>query len=157
MTAVLELGPDDWRDWRRLRLRALADAPEAFGSTHQRELEFTEQEWRDRLSRGPVLALLAAGEPVAVGGLLVGYLPVPQVWGMWTDPASRGRGHGGRILDSLLGAGPAVGQAIELHVNVANTGARRLYETRGFVATGELSPLRPGSTERIELMRRPGR
>jgi ribosomal protein S18 acetylase RimI-like enzyme len=39
-----------------------------------------------------------------------------------------------------------------VQVNVANPGARAFYERYGFVATGELKPLRPGSDQRIELM-----
>ena len=38
-----------------------------------------------------------------------------------------------------------------LHVNTANSGPHA-YEGYGFVGTGELEPLRPGSEQRIELM-----
>ena len=41
--------------------------------------------------------------PVAVGGLFDND-GVCQVWGMWTDPAHRGRGHARRILDALIAA-----------------------------------------------------
>jgi hypothetical protein len=37
-------------------------------------------------------------------------------------------------------------------VNIANVGARAVYERYGFVGTGVLEPLRPGSEQRIELM-----
>jgi predicted GNAT family acetyltransferase len=78
---------------------------------------------------------------------------------MWTDPAQRGRGHGRRLLLGLIGATWVEGQTVALHVNTANDGARRFYERIGFAGTGELEPLRPGSDQRIELMRwtpRPG-
>jgi ribosomal protein S18 acetylase RimI-like enzyme len=67
---------------------------------------------------------------------------------MWTDPAHRGRGHARRVLDALL---PPEHDAV-LDVNVANAGAREVYERYGFVGTGVLEPLRPGSEQRIELM-----
>jgi predicted GNAT family acetyltransferase len=67
---------------------------------------------------------------------------------MWTEPAHRGRGHARRILDALIPPGTAA----QLDVNVANDGARTAYERYGFVGTGELEPLRPGSDQRIELM-----
>jgi ribosomal protein S18 acetylase RimI-like enzyme len=73
---------------------------------------------------------------------------------MWTDPGHRGRGHARALLDALLGDAIAAGQPVSLHVNIANAEARALYEHYGFVGTGELEPLRPGSDQRIELMRR---
>jgi ribosomal protein S18 acetylase RimI-like enzyme len=145
MTEVRKIGPDDWEIFRDIRLRSLADAPDAFGSTLDHEQASTETDWRRRASGSVVVVLDPA--PVAVGGLF-DKEGVGHVWGMWTDPAHRRRGHARAILDSLV---PAVGP-VQLHVNVANHGARRTYERYGFVASGVLEPLRPGSDQRIELM-----
>ena len=67
MSEPRRLGPDDWEVFREIRLRSLADSPDAFGSTLEREQAFTEADWRRRL-RGPVYAVTDPG-PVAVGGL----------------------------------------------------------------------------------------
>ena len=83
MSEARRLGPDDWEAFREIRLRSLADSPDAFGSTLEREQEFTEDDWRRRLS-GPVYAVTDPG-PVAVGGLFDNE-GVLHVWGMWTDP-----------------------------------------------------------------------
>jgi ribosomal protein S18 acetylase RimI-like enzyme len=145
MTELRRLGPDDWEAFREIRLRALADSPDAFGSTLERERPFTEADWRQRLT-GPVYAVLHDG-PVAVGGLF-DHGDVLHVWGMWTDPAHRGRGHARAILELLL----PVGTSAQLHVNVTNPGARATYARYGFVGTGVLEPLRPGSDQMMELM-----
>jgi predicted GNAT family acetyltransferase len=144
------LTPDDWEVLRDIRLRALADSPDAFGSTLEREREFPEKEWRRRLVR-PVYAVLDGGRPVAMAGAFPdeGRL---HVWGMWTDPEHRGRGHARALLDALVARAVAEGTPVSLHVNVANPVARAAYESYGFVATGKLEPLRPGSDQRIELM-----
>jgi predicted GNAT family acetyltransferase len=145
MAGVRRLGPDDWEDFREIRLRSLADSPDAFGSTLERELAFTEQEWRQRL--GVPVYVVDDPRPVAVGGVFDN-AGTPHVWGMWTEPSHRGRGHARAILDALIPAGTPA----QLDVNVSNGGARTAYELYGFVGTGELEPLRPGSDQRIELM-----
>jgi ribosomal protein S18 acetylase RimI-like enzyme len=145
MSELRRLGPDDWEEFRDIRLRALADSPDAFGSTLEREQAFTEADWRTRLT-GPVY-IVADPTPVAVGGLFDNE-GVGQIWGMWTDPAHRGQGHARRILDAVTPLLPR----IQLHVNITNGGARTTYERYGFVGTGELEPLRPGSEQRMELM-----
>lgn len=142
---VERVGPDEWELFRGIRLRSLADAPDAFGSTLEREEGFDEADWRRRLT-GPVYAVLDP-EPVAVGGLFAGH-GVPQVWGMWTDPDHRHRGHARRVLDALL----PPGSSAQLDVNVANDCARATYLRYGFVSTGRIQPLRPGSAERTEHM-----
>jgi predicted GNAT family acetyltransferase len=145
MATLRRLRPDDWEDFRDIRLRSLADSPDAFGSTLTRESAFTEVDWRRRLS-GPVY-VVDDPRPVAIGGTF-DHDGTPHVWGMWTDPDHRGRGHARRILDALIPAGTPA----QLDVNLANPGARAAYERYGFVATGRLEPLRPGSEQQIELM-----
>jgi len=145
MSELRRLGPDDWDDFRDIRLRSLADSPDAFGSTLEREQAFTEDDWRRRLT-GPVY-VVDDPTPVAVGGMFDNE-GIGQIWGMWTDPAHRGRGHARRILDAVTPLLPR----IQLHVNVANPVARTAYERYGFVGTGVLEQLRPGSDQRMELM-----
>ena len=96
-TVVRVLGPDDWRTWRDIRLRSLADAPEAFGSTLARERDYAEEDWLRWLSGVAVLATVD-GVPAALGGgsrVRDGWM---QVVAMWTAPAYRRRGLALRIL-----------------------------------------------------------
>jgi ribosomal protein S18 acetylase RimI-like enzyme len=145
MSELRRIGPDDWELFREIRLSSLAESPDAFGSTLEREQGFAEDDWRRRLT-GPVYVVTDPG-PVAVGGIFDegGTL---HVWGMWTDPAHRGRGHARRILDALI----APDAAAVLDVNVTNDAARAAYERYGFVGTGEIEPLRPGSEQQMERM-----
>jgi predicted GNAT family acetyltransferase len=144
------LTPDDWAVLRDVRLRALADSPDAFGSTLEREQDFDEKEWRRRTVR-PVYVVEVDGRPVAMAGTFPNDGAL-QVWGMWTDPDHRGAGHARALLDVLVGPSVLEGRAVALHVNLANPAARAFYESYGFVGTGDLEPLRPGSEQRIELM-----
>ena len=151
------ISEDDWEAFRALRLRALADAPDAFGATLADAEVCPEEEWRLRAGgNGPVVMAFAPdGSPVAMGGL---YRPPGSeqsfIWGMWVDPAWRGRGVGSRVLASLL-EHTVPADRVSLHVADGNEGARRMYEAHGFASTEEWEPLRAGSPVRIERLERP--
>lgn len=139
--------------WREIRLRALQTDPAAFGSTYEREVAFTEEDWRAR--GGPDVATvlgLADGRPVAMGGAFVEAQGWCHVVAMWVDPAWRGQGIGHRVLDRIVTWGRERALRVHLDVEVDNDSARRLYAGYGFVATGETRPLREGSPLRVVRM-----
>jgi hypothetical protein len=75
LTTLRRAGPADWLIYRDLRLRALTEEPQAYSSTLERELQLTDQQWRDRLGRAfTVLALTdeeLVGKPPESGGATV--------------------------------------------------------------------------------------
>lgn len=149
------IGADDWAAFKEVRLRALADAPDAFGAVLADAERQPDSLWQERAAGpGPTLVGLAAGVPVAMGGLFAPEDRDPVfVWGMWTAPEVRGRGWAGRILDDLLARAREIGRDVVLHVTEGNDAARRLYVGRGFEPTGTWEPLREGSPLRIEELR----
>lgn len=147
---------EDWKDFKAVRLRALADSPTSFGATLADATALPDTAWRTRIDGpGPKIIGYVGEEPVAVGGLFP-----PEgtsdafIWGMWVAPEARGRGLGRGILRDLLARADRLGRTVLLHVTEGNDGARRLYEGHGFVSTGEREPLREGSSLWIELLRR---
>ena len=144
------LTPDDWAVLRDVRLRALADSPDAFGSTLEREQDFDEKEWRRRSVR-PVWVVEVDGAACRDGRRVQRRRRAPGLGHVDRPRAPR---PGPRPVPArrVVWQAVAEGQPVGLHVNVANPGARAFYEGYGFVATGELEPLRPGSEQRIELM-----
>jgi len=151
---IREVTPRDWKLWRDLRLRALQEAPGAYGSTYQRELGFVESDWASRLdgSAGPAVLALRAGEPVGMGAGFRDRGGWLHVVAMWTDPAHRSTGVGTAVLDHLVRWAAARDLRVHLDVAAANPRARTLYERAGFVATGETRPLRDGSVKMVERM-----
>src|SRR5882762_3516310 len=88
---------EEWQLWRDVRLRALADAPYAFGSTlaYWQE-EGREERWRSRLTEVPLNVLAVAGDsPLGqVSGTAVDSEGRVELISMWVDPSARGVGVG---------------------------------------------------------------
>ena len=73
---------------------------------------------------------------------------------MWVDPILRGQGVGARLFDTAVAYLRELGCAtIELSVTETNAAAIALYQSRGFVLTGNVEPLRDGSPLRNLFMR----
>ncbi|MET0477175.1 MAG: GNAT family N-acetyltransferase, partial [Actinomycetota bacterium] len=73
----------DWAALRELRLRALADAPDAFASTLEAEVAVPAEVWRQRAEGGPAAANFIARQ----GGLDIGLAAV------FAEPDAPGRMH----------------------------------------------------------------
>lgn len=134
---VARVTSDDWSSWRTLRLAALSDAPEAFGSSDETERERDEQGWRDRIAvPGALMIATLDGEPAGIVG---GYLPresVAELISLWVAPVSRGRGVGDALVDATLSWARGESAAtIELWVMRDNAAAEALYARHGFRRT----------------------
>lgn len=161
---VRQVGPDDWREWRTVRLAALEEAPWAFGSTLAQARTFGEAEWRRRLRDFPcyLADLPGTASPVGMSGAFIEH-PEPgefdesgesneagtgqggatvELVSMWVSPAVRGRGVGAHLVAAAVDWATSTGAArVHLWVTDGNDPARRLYERCGFVSTGERAPL----------------
>ena len=119
---VRRIRPDEGPRLRALRLRALADAPTAFGSTLAREEAFTDDVWRDRAAGG------ASGKPLLVG--------------MFVEGVERSRGIGVALVEAVVAWARAHGATrLYLWVTATNDPAVALYDKCGFRPTGEQKPL----------------
>jgi GNAT superfamily N-acetyltransferase len=151
------IGPDDWALLRDIRLRSLADAPHAFGSTLSEQSAYPDSWWQDRTRD---LGADAAGFAAVDGGRWVGLvriyreandLSVAQLVSMWVDPAARRRGIGRALVERALEWAREHGATrVILWVTETNEPALRLYEACGFERTGECQPL-PSDPSRNEI------
>jgi ribosomal protein S18 acetylase RimI-like enzyme len=159
---IRTIAPHEWIAYREIRLRALKESPDAFGSTYEREALYTDDAWQQRLAdtanRSLDFPLFAE-----VDGILVGLAwgrvsrEVPEranLYQMWVDPEYRGRGIGRMLVDAVITwAREKDLDALELDVTISNAPAVRLYRRAGFVVFGEPEPLRPGSKLLEQAMR----
>ncbi len=142
---VRELRRHEWALFRSLRLRALAESPDAFAQTLADAQSRPDSYWI-RLAEsvtGPSgQIMLIAEEADRPAGLVFGLLDPTQpatgrVGGMWVDPEARGRGVGAALLDAVVAWARARGlQRLELWVTEGNSAAARLYRGAGFGDTG---------------------
>ena len=139
---------------RDLRVQALTDAPEAFGSTLEKELARTIEDWRRWMAPGVTFLVLAENEP---RGLVAGVCDavngaVVHLMAMWVDPAIRGSGAADLLVAAVKKWAAEFG-ATEVRLSVVenNTRARRCYERNGFSITGRRGTVARSGDAEIEM------
>lgn len=139
---VRRLDPSDYEVVREVRLRALAEEPTAFGSTHERESRFSDDEWQRRLradgyphfgcfSDGGDMVGLVVGGPDETGQ------GVGNLYAMWVEERARGSGAADGLVGAVVDWAQSQGYAaVQLLVTEGNDRAERMYRRNGFELTG---------------------
>jgi GNAT superfamily N-acetyltransferase len=158
------MNSSDWRKYRELRLRALGDSPDAYGSTLAAEQDRSEAAWAERLAAaetsGKDLPLIAEHGGQSVGLVWAKVDPadasIVNVFQMWVAPENRGCGTGQALLRSAIAWARGIGaRFVQLGVTCGDSPAARLYAREGFSAHGVPEPLRPDSPLLAQYMRLP--
>ena len=93
---------------RELRLRALADAPDAFASTLERECGLGQAGWIDWIEgwEGATNVMFVAERDEGWIGMALGSRTGDEteahLYGMWVEPAWRARGVGAELVERVL-------------------------------------------------------
>lgn len=157
--SVRRVTADDWPHLRDVRLRALRDelAPIAFTVTYAEEAAHGDGFWRARATAAATsnaiatfLAFDETGRGVASATAIRENAGQPdwagvtveqdqvQVVGVYVEPAARGAGLLGTLVDGLVAwAGDLGIDRVRLHVHTDNARARAAYQKLGFAETGE--------------------
>jgi lactoylglutathione lyase len=150
---------------RAIRLRALADTPLAFGSTHAREAAFPPEHWEQWAREGAAGAQKAwflATDPTtddAPVGLVFAAIDDEtkdaHLYSMWVAPEARGTGTAAALVDATIAWTTAQGAGTLLTaVTLGNEPAARFYARAGFEDTGRREPL-GHSDAQVALLERP--
>ena len=147
-----------WTMLRDIRLEALAESPQAFLSTHKREISWREEQWIAEFDRGEWSIGFVADQAVS----LLGATRTPEtprhecyLEYMWVTPGHRRSGVAYRMLSLTFDRLQAQGvKTVFLYVLDGNDAAMRLYKRAGFTGAREPEPLAgyPGRSE--ELLQR---
>lgn len=141
---IRPLVADDAAGYRALRLRALREEPDAFGSSYGEEAGWPLDEVKARIRGGAGSFVLGAFDPALIG--LVGFARSTRektrhkgtLWGLYVAPEARGRGVARALVGELIARAkeePGLEQ-ITLTVGRANEAARALYASLWFTSFG---------------------
>ena len=146
--SIRTLTEDDAEDFRRLRLRALKEHPEAFGSSYEKESALPLEEVAGRLRRTSEspddFALGAYRQSEMVG--MVGFFRQRNdkerhkgsIWGMYVPAEGQGKGVGRALLTQAIERARLLTglEQVGLAVVARNKRARSLYVSLGFETYG---------------------
>lgn len=126
--------------FREIRLEALQQAPEAFGSTFEHERSQSLAQFEAVLAKADVFGAFRATELLGMAGYRTqdgpkrahkGYL-----WGMYVRANARGTGVAKPLVEAVLAHARQHVELVQLTVVAENETAQRLYRSCGFVAYG---------------------
>lgn len=155
---VERMGPEGWERVRAVRLRALSDAPDAFGMTLAEEEAKPPEGWRARLADRETATFLAV-EPGRDVGLIVsrayeGQPGAAGLFAMWVAPECRGRGMAQALVEAVVAWARSMGFGrVLLDVGDRNADAIRLYARNGFEPTGVTGCVSPDRAHLLEHQR----
>ena len=154
MVAVRPAKIEEWQVLRDIRLDALRDAPDSFGSTYAENAALAETDWRRKVSRGGTFfAFVPEVNGTEPSGLVDGFEETPgtvELVSLWVRPQARGLGVGDALVAAVIDwAEKRNAASVHLWLTDTNQYARMLYERCGFSSTKECQPLpsKPDLTE----------
>ena len=149
--------------FKAVRLRALEDSPDAFGSTYAKECQLTDADWIQRALRwngehGAGFLAMAGSACHGIAGSLLDQADATRAHlvSMWTAPTHRQRGIGRLLVNEIVGWASRRGaHTSQLLVTSNNELAMVFYQRLGFTRTGRTEPY-PNDPSLIEYeMSRP--
>lgn len=130
----------DWEIWKQIRLEALKNEPESFGSSYEEELVWLDQAFQAELKNSNIFGVVVDGTLVSC----VGFFTLKSnktahrgvVWGMYTKPEYRNQGIASTLFKELIQHTRS--RVIQLHLTcvTSNLSAIAFYEKQGFKIYG---------------------
>ena len=138
--AIRLLAPADAVLYGPVRLEALANNPEAFTSTLEREQDKPLAWFEERLAISDVFGAFVADELVGTAGFRredgAKTAHKGLLWGMYVRPQARKSGTGRLLVDAVVAHAAQRVEQLHLVVVSENEAALRLYTAAGFIEYG---------------------
>jgi ribosomal protein S18 acetylase RimI-like enzyme len=138
--SVRALEEGDWQAYRRVRLAALQESPQAFLSTYAEEVTQPEQYWRNRMVRAHQLLAERDGAPLGVASveMIEGDPQSADVCDLWVAPEARNTGIASRLVQAAADQAIRDGRTkLYYWVSTENGRAIGFASNAGFRVTSE--------------------
>ncbi|QVQ26212.1 GNAT family N-acetyltransferase [Achromobacter deleyi] len=142
---VRRLTVSDAASLRQLRLDALVETPESFGSSYEEEHTLTLEDIREWIAPANDGAMFGVFADEALAGMVgVGRQRMlkmrhkAHIWSMYVTPAQRGRGLGRLLMQAAIAHAQTMRgiRQVQLSVTANNAAAAALYASLGFAVYG---------------------
>lgn len=141
---IQRLSIDEALRLRHIRLRALADAPDAFGSTYAEVSTHPLEIWQQQLQEIVTFVAIHDGKDVGLVRCASDEQHQDTAWliSMWVAPEARGQGVGNALIDAVIECARSGGASrLLLDVGDHNQQAIALYARKGFKPNGKTGSL----------------
>jgi ribosomal protein S18 acetylase RimI-like enzyme len=155
---IRHLTPADAADYRAIRLAALQNASEAFGSTYESEAARPMSGWQERFAAPGAFGAYLGGGIVGMARFVQDSGSAKErhkgaVYGMYVTPEARGQGIGSALIEAVIAHASGVVEQLRLGVVDTNLAAIRLYQKHGFETYGtEMRALKTDTGYSNELL-----
>lgn len=141
--SIRQLNENDWSEFSQIRLKALQTDPLVFGSSYERESQFVEADWRERLRANDSAVFMLFADETAIGMTGVSVFrddPTKRTaifWGSWLAPDFRGKGLSDLMYKTRINWAkeyPGIERIIVSH-RASNVASKYANQKHGFVFT----------------------
>jgi ribosomal protein S18 acetylase RimI-like enzyme len=147
MARIEQLRPGEGDRWRCIRLKALREAPYAFGTTYAEATQWSVARWEAQVVEFATFVAVRDERDIGVArGAAHHRSDALELVSLWVDPMARRRGIAAQLIDKVATWATAAGATVlVLDVVADNPAAIALYDRAGFLrfdgeAMGELAP-----------------
>ena len=137
---IRQLTPKDFQLWKSIRLEMLTVAPEAFGSSFEEEVAWTNENWQEALNKNKIFGAFQEEKLIGTAGLQchqdlkkkhIGWL-----FAVYVQAANRCLGVADQLVNVVINE--AIKTLLQLNCGVIadNPSAAKIYERHGFVQYG---------------------
>ncbi|WP_223703582.1 GNAT family N-acetyltransferase [Sutcliffiella deserti] len=138
------LTPDDAANYRKLRLEALNNSPEAFSSSYEEEKEYPLETFKNRMNFQHIFTFGAFDEKRLIGTVTLicetkaKIKHRAHIVAMYVGAEHRKSGIGRALMKEAIGKAKGLGEIEQLHLSVmaTNEPAKKLYQSLGFTTYG---------------------